>query len=122
MLNSGKPGYGGETGVDLKEEKERGRHMRGKEHSRWGTASAKSRRGEVPDEHKEPHELAPLMWSEWRRAERQEMGETLQETGPCWPLRRRGGAYTRWDIAQPESGGKLGHLCRSGWTRIRYAE
>ena len=42
--------------MDLKEEKERGKYMRGKEHSRWGTASAKSLRGEVPDEHKEGRE------------------------------------------------------------------
>ena len=50
--------------MDLKEEKERGKHMHGKEHSRWGTASAKSLRGRVPDEHKEPHKLALPMWSE----------------------------------------------------------
>ena len=94
--------------MDLKEEKERGRHMRGKEHSRWGTASAKSLRGEVPDEHKEGREAgdggdAAGNWTMLAAAKKRWCIHTV---GHCSARKRR----------------KLGHLCRSGWTRIRYAE
>lgn len=76
-------------------------------------------------------EIVWLMWSEWRRAERQEMGETLQETDQCWPLRRRGGAYTHggtllsqkasgnWAICAEADGLEL--LCRVKYVKKRRA-
>lgn len=78
-----------------------------------------SRRGEVPDEHKEPHELAPPTDVVVKKgAERQEMGGScrkLDHAGRCEEEVVR----LRWDIAQPETEGNWAICAGADGLRIR---